>query len=354
MPANVKNVILKKKISDTIYELRCKTIAAMVYVDDNTTLASQLTTMLADISDTATKMSALLDGAQASSIATQISTAISTAVNAIEDDTDPTSIAGKLAAAQTAINAINDASTGILATAEAYTDTVAGLSGTGYSTVKDYVDNAISTVTSDLAGAFHFKGSVNYVDLLPDPDDPNATVEEGDVYQVVYRGTSTDAGTDLLNAEYAFNGTAFVELGTIVDLSAYSTTAQMTSAISAAQTAAEATAAADATSKANAAQAAAEATAAADATSKANAAQAAAEATAAADATSKANAAQAAAEQTAATALQSAVTTINDSIATKARIILSTTQPADLTESDIWAQVIEDTPAQQEEEPSEP
>lgn len=349
MPANVKNVILKKKISDTIYELRCKTIAAMVYVDDNTTLASQLTTMLADISDTAGKMAALLDGAEASSIATQISTAITTAVNAIEDDTDPTSIAGKLAAAQTAINAINDASTGILATAEAYTDTVAGISGTGYSTVKAYVDNAISTVTSDLAGAFHFKGSVNYVDLLPDPS--TDTVEEGDVYQVLYRGTSTDAGTDPLNAEYAYNGTAFVELGTIVDLSSYSTTAQMTSAISAAQAAAEQTAAADATSKANAAQAAAEATAAADATSKANAAQAAAEATAAADATSKANAAQAAAEQTAATALASAVSTLETSIGTKARIILSTTQPADLTESDIWAQVIEDAPAEDPEEP---
>jgi hypothetical protein len=69
-----------------------------------------------------------------------------------------------------------------------------------------------------------------------------------------------------------------------------------TSKANAAQAAAEATASADATSKANAAQAAAEATASADATSKANAAQAAAEATASADATSKANAAQAAAE----------------------------------------------------------
>jgi membrane protein involved in colicin uptake len=66
-------------------------------------------------------------------------------------------------------------------------------------------------------------------------------------------------------------------------------------AASAAQAAAEATAATDATSKANAAQTAAEATASADATSKANAAQSAA----ATDATSKANAAQAAAEATA-------------------------------------------------------
>ena len=103
--------------------------------------------------------------------------------------------------------------------------------------------------------------------------------------------------------------------------------ADATSKANAAQAAAEATASADATSKANAAesaaktyadglvkdaegkvkfdavgsaaaaQAAAEATAAADATSKANAAQSAAEATASADATSKANAAQAAAEQ---------------------------------------------------------
>ena len=64
---------------------------------------------------------------------------------------------------------------------------------------------------------------------------------------------------------------------------------------SAAQAAAEATAAADATTKANAAQLAAETTAALDATSKANAAQAAAEATAAADATTKANAAETAA-----------------------------------------------------------
>ena len=61
--------------------------------------------------------------------------------------------------------------------------------------------------------------------------------------------------------------------------------------VDSAQTAAEATASADATSKANAAQAAAEATAATDATTKANAAQSAA----ATDATTKANAAQAAA-----------------------------------------------------------
>ena len=73
---------------------------------------------------------------------------------------------------------------------------------------------------------------------------------------------------------------------------------------SAAQAAAEVTAAADATSKASAAQAAAISAAAADATSKADAAQAAAISAAAADAQEKADAAQAAAEATADAALK--------------------------------------------------
>lgn len=73
--------------------------------------------------------------------------------------------------------------------------------------------------------------------------------------------------------------------------SGFATTTQAQGYASSAQSAAEATASADATSKANAAQSAAEATAAADATSKANAAQAAAIAAAASDATTKANAA---------------------------------------------------------------
>ena len=76
-------------------------------------------------------------------------------------------------------------------------------------------------------------------------------------------------------------------------------------AASAAQAAAEATAASDATTKANAAQAAAITAAATDATTKANAAQSAA----ASDATTKANAAQAAAEATAAAALSTAIST---------------------------------------------
>lgn len=92
-----------------------------------------------------------------------------------------------------------------------------------------------------------------------------------------------------------YQGLAIKNIAAPVDNTDPATKASAQAQANAAQSAAEATAAADATTKANAAQAAAISTAAADATTKANAAQAAAEATAAADATSKANAALASA-----------------------------------------------------------
>lgn len=303
--ANIKNVILKKKIGDIIYELRMKTSTAMVYVDDTTTLAAQLTTMLADISDSKTKLAALLGDDQATSITGQIETAVNDAIAAIENEEDPDSLAGRIVALENAVAAINDESTGILATSKAYTDEKIGLSGTQYTTVKDYVDSVKTDLNASIAGAFHFKGTVDYVDLLP-----TEGVSTGDVYQVRYRGESTAAGTTELNAEYAYDGTSFVELGSVIDLSAYSTTEQVTSAIN---------------------------------TAKQGAIDA-----AAADATSKANAAQSAAEATAQGKLDEAVGTINNSISGltttvngKARFIVSEEEPTDLTESDVWAQVVE-------------
>lgn len=157
MPADIKNVILQKKIGNTVYEVHPKTDTTMVQVDTTTTLDTKLTS---------------LDGS---------------------------------------ISAINDPSTGILAQANAYTD----------------------TQMATIASAFQFKGKVNYVDLLPASNN-----RDGDVYQVAYRGSSTDAGTDPLNAEYAWSSTdnAWIELGSIIDLSSYYTAAQVDSAISTAIT----------------------------------------------------------------------------------------------------------------------
>ena len=303
--ANIKNVILKKKIGEVVYDLLVKTSVGQVAYDDSTTLAAKLETMLADISDSKTKLAALLGDDAASSITGQIDAKIKEALDAVKNEEDPTSLAGKIKAVTEAVAAINDPATGAVATAKAYTDEKVGLNGTGYTNVKDYVDAVKTEINSAIAGAFHFKGTVNYVDLLPSSD-----VANGDVYQVKYAGTSTEAGVVELNAEFAYDGTKFVELGSVVDLSAYSTTAQMTSAIATAKSEAIDAAAADATSKANTAKS--------EAISEATA-------TAAADATTKADAAKDAAI---------AVAT------TKARFLVSDVQPEDLTEADVWAQVI--------------
>jgi len=47
--SNVKNAILKAKIEGIIYEVMVKTTAANVFVDDNTTLAAKLASIVADI-----------------------------------------------------------------------------------------------------------------------------------------------------------------------------------------------------------------------------------------------------------------------------------------------------------------
>ena len=74
-----------------------------------------------------------------------------------------------------------------------------------------FVKEAVDDVKADLAAAFKFKGVVATMADLEAIIDP----ANGDVYQV------TNAGTGRTNAEYAYNGSAWVELGTTIDLSGY-------------------------------------------------------------------------------------------------------------------------------------
>lgn len=95
-------------------------------------------------------------------------------------------------------------------------------------TVIGYTDEQVAAIEAKLGGVLHYKGVVATVSALP------VNAENGDVYHV------TDK-----SAEYAYlvnSGTgAWEELGTVVDLSAYSTTAQMNTAISGAINALDAT-----------------------------------------------------------------------------------------------------------------
>lgn len=78
---------------------------------------------------------------------------------------------------------------------------------------KEAVDGLVS-------GAFHFKGNAKELNAegnLVGTDDKVITGKAGDVYQIGDR-------------EYAYNGSAWVELGFTLDLSAYATTASVTTA----------------------------------------------------------------------------------------------------------------------------
>ena len=74
-----------------------------------------------------------------------------------------------------------------------------------------FVKTACDDISQALAAAFKFKGVVANLTELEAIVDP----ANGDVYQV------TNPGTGKTNAEYAYNGTTWVELGTEVDLSGY-------------------------------------------------------------------------------------------------------------------------------------
>lgn len=101
---------------------------------------------------------------------------------------------------------------------------VGSIPGTASATdVVGYVDEEVAKIAADLAGVFHFKGTVATVADLPATNNEN-----GDVYHVT-----------AASAEYVWlvpsGGTgAWEELGSIIDLSAYSTTEQMNAAIASA------------------------------------------------------------------------------------------------------------------------
>lgn len=86
----------------------------------------------------------------------------------------------------------------------------------------DLADNYYNKETVDglVSGAFHFKGNAKELNAegnLIGTDDKVITGKAGDVYQIG-------------DKEYAYNGSAWVELGFTLDLSAYATKASVTTA----------------------------------------------------------------------------------------------------------------------------
>lgn len=235
---DVKKAILRKKIGNTIFDLMVKTQADMVQVDSSTTLAQKLVGIDTDIAANSTAIG-VLNG----------------------NDTTTGSVAKSV---KDAIDALK-------------TNTIGSIpEGATATTVTGYIGEVKTELDGKIAGGFHFKGTKRYIADLP------ATGQsEGDVWQVLYKGNykftgevdyvadlpasavandvklvkyAGESGTEELNAlyvydgtnwaaggdavvktneaEYAWNGTAWVELGSFVDLSNYDTRAEVNTKIS--------------------------------------------------------------------------------------------------------------------------
>ena len=119
-----------------------------------------------------------------------------------------------------------------------------GVSAINTNLADNYYDK--SAVDGLVSGAFHFKGDADHIgedgNLYADAEGTSViTGKTGDVYQIG-------------DKEYAYNGEAWIELGFTLDLTAYATTASVTTAVNEAKTELEgkiATAKSEAISDAN-------------------------------------------------------------------------------------------------------
>lgn len=221
----IKKAILRKKIADTIFDLMVKTTTAMVFVstDDNAqSLKDYLDTLnstVETLSETITK----LEGVD--TVSGSIKNLIKEAVDKLNNEGEEGTLAHRIKAVEGLITGINDTTSGLLAQAKTYTDTQIG-SLENHASVNAFINAVKSELEGKISGAFHFKGTVDYVQNL---EEKKTNASEGDVWHVKWRGTS---GETPLNAEYAYTSDGkFEELGSDLDLSAYSTTTEMNTAI---------------------------------------------------------------------------------------------------------------------------
>lgn len=97
MASNIKKVLLKKKIDAVIYDLYVKTSAELVQVTDSQTLTQKLTAIDASVADAKAKLDKLLGSDDATSISKQIDDKIGALKAELTNDKDANSLAGKIA-----------------------------------------------------------------------------------------------------------------------------------------------------------------------------------------------------------------------------------------------------------------
>lgn len=97
MASNIKKVLLKKQIEKVVYDLYVKTSAELVQVTDSQTLTQKLAAIDASVADAKAKLDKLLGSDDATSISKQIDDKVAALKAELTNEKDATSLAGKIA-----------------------------------------------------------------------------------------------------------------------------------------------------------------------------------------------------------------------------------------------------------------
>ena len=354
--ANMKQVLLKKKIDGVIYDLYVKTSAALVQYDETTTVATKVAAVEAVANQAKADLATLMGADGSKSISAMIDEKVDALKTALTNEADATSLAGKIkanaAAAAAAKTAADDEVTRAKAAEKTLTDDLAAANGKLTTLIgTDANKSARAIAAEEIAKQLIPENAGESLDTLQEiaawiQDHPGEAAEMNKKITALETKTGTidDKSADLVT--YVKNQVAAEKTRATAAEGANATAAKN------AQTAADgAKTAADNAQKAADAEAtrakAAEKTltdnlgalttkvgAIPTTGTGANAASVVAYAAALAADAKKA----ATDEASRATAAESALTT---KVNARARFLVSAEEPADLTESDVWAQIIE-------------
>ena len=354
--ANMKQVLLKKKIDGVIYDLYVKTSAALVQYDETTTVATKVAAVEAVANQAKADLATLMGADGSKSISAMIDEKVDALKTALTNEADATSLAGKIkanaAAAAAAKKAADDEVTRAKAAEKTLTDDLAAANGKLTTLIgTDANKSARAIAAEEIAKQLIPENAGESLDTLQEiaawiQDHPGEAAEMNKKITALETKTGTidDKSADLVT--YVKNQVAAEKTRATAAEGANATAAKN------AQTAADgAKTAADNAQKAADAEAtrakAAEKTltdnlgalttkvgAIPTTGTGANAASVVAYAAALAADAKKA----ATDEASRATAAESALTA---KVNARARFLVSAEEPADLTESDVWAQIIE-------------
>lgn len=356
MANNMKQVLLKKKIEGVIYDLYVKTSAALVQYDETTTVAAKVAAVEAVANQAKADLSTLMGADGSTSISAMIDEKVNALKTALTNEADSASLAGKIKANATAIAAAQKAASDEATRAKAAEKTLTD----NLSAANTKLTTLIGTDANKSARAIAAEEIAKQ--LIPE----HASEALDSLREIAAWIQAHPAEASAMNAKITALET---KTGTIDDKSADLVT-YVKNQVNAEKTRATAAEEANAAAAAAASTAAGKAQTTADAAKKAatdevTRAQAAEKTltdnlsalttkvgsipTSGTGANSASVVAYAAAlaadakkaatdEATRAQAAEGALTT---KVNARARFLVSATEPEDLTESDVWAQIIE-------------